>query len=39
MIKLVIFDMDGLMFDTEEVMCRAFLEVTREAVGATSDML
>ena len=30
MIKLVIFDMDGLMFDTEEVMCRAFLEVTRE---------
>lgn len=30
MLKLVIFDMDGLMFDTEEVMCRAFLEVTRE---------
>lgn len=30
MLKLVIFDMDGLMFDTEGVMCRAFLEVTRE---------
>ena len=30
MLKLVIFDMDGLMFDTEAVMCRAFLEVTRE---------
>ena len=30
MLKLVIFDMDGLMFDTEEVMCRAYLEVTKE---------
>lgn len=30
MLKLVIFDMDGLMFDTEAVMCRAFLEVTKE---------
>lgn len=30
MFQLVIFDMDGLMFDTEEVMCRAFIEVTGE---------
>jgi len=30
MLELIIFDMDGLMFDTEEVMCRAFLEVTAE---------
>lgn len=27
MLKLVIFDMDGLMFDTERVLCRAFMEV------------
>lgn len=30
MLKLVIFDMDGLMFDTEAVMYRAYLEVTAE---------
>ncbi len=30
MLKLVIFDMDGLMFDTEAVMFRAFMEVTGE---------
>lgn len=30
MFKLIIFDMDGLMFDTEAVMLRAFLEVTGE---------
>lgn len=30
MLKLIIFDMDGLMFDTEAVMLRAFLEVTGE---------
>ena len=26
MIRLVIFDMDGLMFDTEQITCRAFME-------------
>lgn len=30
MIKLVIFDMDGLMFDTETVTCQAYLEVLTE---------
>lgn len=30
MIRLVIFDMDGLMFDTERVTCRAFIEKGRE---------
>ena len=30
MLKLVIFDMDGLMFDTEALMYRAYLEVTAE---------
>lgn len=30
MIKLVIFDMDGLMFDTERVTYRAYMEVVRE---------
>lgn len=28
--KLVIFDMDGLMFDSESVMLRAFLEMTEK---------
>lgn len=31
MIKLVIFDMDGLMFDTETVTCQAFLQVLTES--------
>lgn len=30
MIKLIIFDMDGLMFDTEQVNYRAFTEVVKE---------
>ena len=30
MIQLVIFDMDGLMFDTENVTCRAFIEKGKE---------
>lgn len=30
MIQLIIFDMDGLMFDTEAATCRAFLEVGTE---------
>ncbi|MDD7210150.1 MAG: HAD family phosphatase [Lachnospiraceae bacterium] len=30
MMKLVIFDMDGLMFDTERVNRRAFMEVVKE---------
>ena len=30
MLKLVIFDMDGLMFDTEQVNYRAFTEIVRE---------
>ena len=30
MILLVIFDMDGLMFDTENVTCRAFIEKGKE---------
>lgn len=30
MIELIIFDMDGLMFDTETASCRAFLEVGTE---------
>lgn len=30
MIRLVIFDMDGLMFDTENVTCRAFIEKGKE---------
>ena len=30
MIRLVIFDMDGLMFDTEQITCRAFMEKGEE---------
>ena len=30
MLKLIIFDMDGLMFATEQVNCRAFMEVVKE---------
>ena len=30
MLELVIFDMDGLMFATEQVNCRAFMEVVKE---------
>lgn len=30
MIKLVIFDMDGLMFDTEQINYRAFSEIVKE---------
>lgn len=30
MLELVIFDMDGLMFATEQVNCRAFMEVVTE---------
>ena len=30
MIKAIIFDMDGLMFATEQVNCRAFMEVVKE---------
>ena len=30
MLELVIFDMEGLMFATEQVNCRAFLEVVKE---------
>lgn len=38
MLKLIIFDMDGLMFDTEAVMLRAFLEVTGEdGLSGTKD--
>ena len=30
MYHLIIFDMDGLMYDTERVMARAYLETTKE---------
>lgn len=30
MVELILFDMDGLMFDTEAITCRAFLEVVAE---------
>lgn len=30
MLKLIIFDMDGLMFATEQVNCRAFMEVVKK---------
>lgn len=36
MVKLVIFDMDGLMFDTENVTYRAFCEVV-EALGYSPE--
>ena len=29
-LNAVIFDMDGLMFATEQVNCRAFMEVVKE---------
>ena len=30
MLRLVIFDMDGLMFDTEHINYRAFTEIVTE---------
>ena len=30
MLKLIIFDMDGLMFATEQVNYRAFTEIVKE---------
>ena len=37
MYHLIIFDMDGLMYDTERVMARAYLETTKEW-GVRSQM-